>query len=110
MVGDQPGTPVAADGDDDKESKEEEAHSRCPYIVGMHDAYVDTQDTTIDLVLEYMDGGSVQDRIDSHGPLSEAEVAVVLHCALRGLRHLHDSRRLHRDIKPGNLVMTASST
>ncbi|GBG27065.1 Protein kinase, putative [Hondaea fermentalgiana] len=82
---------------------------KCPYIVGMHNAYVDRSESTINLVLEWMGGGSLEDRLTIHGPLSEREIACVLHCAFRGLRHLHGQRQLHRDIKPANMLLSHSS-
>jgi len=89
---------------------EVENKSGSPYIVGMHNAFVNKEDTTINLVLEWMDGGSLQDFLDSRaGPLNEPEIAAILHCTFRGLKHLHDSRRLHRDIKPSNLLISKTS-
>lgn len=81
----------------------------CPYILGMHNAFVDRDESTINLVLEWMGGGSVEDRLSAHGPLEEREIACMLHCVLRGLRHLHGLRQLHRDIKPANMLISHRS-
>jgi serine/threonine-protein kinase len=58
------------------------------------------------LVLEYMEGGSVRDLIDSRGRLSPEEAAWVLIMAVRGLRA---ARTLHRDLKPENLLVGRGS-
>lgn len=58
------------------------------------------------LVLEFMEGGSVRDLVDSRGRLSPEEAAWVLVMAVRGLRA---SRTLHRDLKPENLLVGKGS-
>ena len=37
--------------------------------------------------------------------LKEEEIAVVLQYALRGLEYLHFKRKIHRDIKAGNILL-----
>ena len=37
--------------------------------------------------------------------LREEEIAVVLQYALRGLEYLHFKRKIHRDIKAGNILL-----
>lgn len=80
---------------------------RCPYILGFYDAFVDQSDGSINMVLEWMDQGSLQDVINESGPLSVFQIARVLHCVLRGVKHLHERRILHRDIKPSNILMSS---
>jgi len=80
-----------------------DAHS---FVVALFDAVVDKKASTVNLVLEWMNGGSIQDQIDARGRLSESEIAAMLHCTLRGLATLHGSRQLHRDIKPANILVS----
>lgn len=41
-------------------------------------------------------------------PLPENIISIILAGALKGLQHLHNSRKLHRDIKAGNILLTES--
>jgi len=54
------------------------------------------------IVLEYMDGGSVRDLLDSKGKLAVDEAAWVIIQTVRGLRA---ARTVHRDLKPENLLV-----
>ena len=57
---------------------------------------------------ELCEGGSLLDVMRAqHAPLSEAEVAAATGSALEGLRYLHARKMLHRDVKAGNLLLTA---
>ena len=89
--------------------QEESGSDRCPYIVGFYDAFLNQNDGTINMVLEWMDEGSLQDLIDKSGPLSVEQISRVLHCVLRGVKDLHERRILHRDIKPSNILLSSVS-
>nr|MBA3709375.1 serine/threonine protein kinase [Planctomycetota bacterium] len=55
------------------------------------------------LVLEFMEGGSLRDLLNSRGKLSTEEAAWVLIQCVRGLRA---TRTVHRDLKPENLLIS----
>ena len=62
------------------------------------------------LVMEYVDGPSLNQVIKNHGPLSyEKAVDFVLQAA-RGLSYSHSCGMIHRDIKPSNLIQDADGT
>ena len=58
------------------------------------------------LILEYCNPGSVSDIIKiTKRTLNETEIASICHAVLRGLEYLHDTKKIHRDIKAGNILL-----
>uniref|UniRef100_A0A6Q2YG91 Mitogen-activated protein kinase kinase kinase kinase n=1 Tax=Esox lucius TaxID=8010 RepID=A0A6Q2YG91_ESOLU len=51
------------------------------------------------ICMEYCGGGSLQDIYHVTGPLNERQIAYVCRETLQGLRHLHETGKMHRDIK-----------
>ena len=60
------------------------------------------------LVLEFVDGGSLQNRLDTTGPLPWDEAIGVLLPIADALRFSHGEGILHRDLKPGNILLSTS--
>ncbi|MFI1223216.1 MULTISPECIES: serine/threonine-protein kinase [unclassified Streptomyces] len=61
------------------------------------------------LVMELISGGSLQDRLE-RGPCTPTETARLGRGVLAGLRAAHGAGILHRDVKPGNVLMRADGT
>jgi len=59
------------------------------------------------ICMEYCGGGSMQDICDRTGPLNERQIAYILRETLQGLRYLHASGKMHRDIKAANILLTS---
>ncbi|QDU84786.1 Serine/threonine-protein kinase PrkC [Planctomycetes bacterium Pla163] len=59
------------------------------------------------LALEYMDRGSLEDRLIKEGPLPWRAVLGVLRDAAAGLEYAESKGMVHRDIKPDNLMQNA---
>eukprot|EP00298_Acanthocystis_sp_HF-20_P013735 c20486_g2_i1.p1 GENE.c20486_g2_i1~~c20486_g2_i1.p1 ORF type:complete len:538 (+),score=254.93 c20486_g2_i1:1-1614(+) len=57
------------------------------------------------IAIEFMDGGSVTDIIESLETLSEDEISACCYSCIQGLAYLHRKRKVHRDIKAGNLLV-----
>jgi len=67
----------------------------------------DTQDGTDFLVMEYVPGGSLETRI-ADGPLSLDDLTRFGAAIAEALHSAHARGVLHRDLKPGNVVLTES--
>ena len=52
-----------------------------------------------------MDGGSLQDIIDTGGCSSEGVLAQITYRIAKGLEFIHHHHQIHRDIKPSNLLI-----
>jgi serine/threonine protein kinase len=80
-----------------------------PNIVRAYD--VDHEDDLHFLVMEYVDGLSLQELVRKDGPLEPAQAANYIGQAARGLQHAHEIAGLvHRDIKPGNVIVDRAGT
>ena len=58
------------------------------------------------MVLEYLDGRSVQRELDVDGPFTPARVLHIARQSLRALGAAHDKGLVHRDIKPDNIFLS----
>jgi serine/threonine protein kinase len=57
------------------------------------------------LVMDYVNGSSLQDLVSRFGPLSIARAAHYVRQAARGLQAAHAAGLVHRDIKPANILL-----
>ncbi|WP_176581961.1 serine/threonine-protein kinase [Nocardia inohanensis] len=78
-----------------------------PHVVPVYD-YIEHEELCL-LVLEYLPGGTVENRFITAGFEATAAVAVALSCAA-GLNAAHRNGILHRDVKPSNLMFSANGT
>jgi sporulation-specific protein 1 len=58
--------------------------------------------------MEYCQGGSVIDLIKACGVQKEEFIATVLQNTLLGLEYLHHNKKIHRDVKSGNILMDSN--
>ena len=74
-----------------------------PNIVRAHD--IDCDGGVHFLVMEFVDGVSLQHLVESKGPATVPRCVNWICQAASGLQHAHESRLVHRDIKPSNLLV-----
>lgn len=88
-----------------------------PYVVKYYGSYF--KNTDLWIVMEFCGAGSVLDIMKLRGhywnvpreenggnkTLSETEIATVLSDTLKGLEYLHLRKKIHRDIKAGNILL-----
>jgi eukaryotic-like serine/threonine-protein kinase len=56
------------------------------------------------MVLEYLAGGTLEDRLASEEPLPDDDAERIAREVASGLAHAHERGLVHRDIKPGNVL------
>ena len=81
---------------------------RSPYTVQVFDFGV-TQQSQLFYVMEYLDGVSLQDRLDEQGPQEFSMVCRWICYAAESLAEAHARNLVHRDIKPDNLFLARTA-
>lgn len=74
-----------------------------PSIVKVFD-FVEANGTSY-MVMELVRGGTLEERVKARGPLTPVEIDAFLPPLLDGLQQVHEAGYLHRDIKPGNILL-----
>ena len=67
---------------------------------------VDVKPDTVDVVLEFVAGGSTANLLKRYGAFEESVVSAYISQMLQGLSYLHSQGVVHQDIKPGNILIT----
>lgn len=60
------------------------------------------------MAMEYLDGATLRNEIDTHGTLSPERAVEIAVAILEGLSHAHSKGVIHRDIKPDNVQILSN--
>ena len=74
-----------------------------PYIVPLYDYWRDPEGAY--LVMRWLRGGSLREKLKRDGALTVDEAHTMLTHICSGLEHAHRHDVIHRDIKPGNILL-----
>lgn len=83
------------------------AQVRHPHIVNFKEVFECPE--TYNVVLEYIDGGELFDRIIELHHYTEKEASRLFKQILSAVDHLHSKHICHRDLKPENLLLSSKS-
>ena len=100
--------PIEKSTEESRESFRREIRTQAgldnPYLVRAFDAGIDGK--VHYLVTEYVPGHDLRRLIRNNGPLSMNDAALIISQAALGLQYAHDLGIVHRDVKPGNILVT----
>lgn len=90
------------------------ASIKSKYIVNYKEAFLDTKDSTLCLVMEYADRGDLSKRIEEEKKrnryFNERDIWRIFIQLVKGLKSLHDLNIIHRDIKSSNIFLFSDGT
>ena len=81
------------------------ARIQSPYVVTVHTLM--EKGVGMVLVMEYLDGETLEQRLRRTGPLSANEAVKIFDQAACGVEHIHLMGIVHQDLKPANVFLTA---
>jgi eukaryotic-like serine/threonine-protein kinase len=86
--------------------REIRAHAQLDHPNLVRVSYADFEGDAFFLVTEYVPGTDLRKLVRRNGPLSAAIAATIISQAAEGLHYAHRKGMVHRDVKPGNLLVT----
>lgn len=80
-------------------------NAECPSLISFYGAFY--REGAITIALEFMDGGSLANVLSQLGPIPEDVLAHIAYQILWGLAYLKHEKRVHRDVKPSNILINS---
>ena len=74
-----------------------------PGIVHVSDVF--EENDTVYYVMDFIEGASLDVYLKKHGPLPEEEAVGYIRQVCDALKYIHGQKRLHLDVKPGNIML-----
>lgn len=75
-----------------------------PNIIGVIDVFEENE--TVYYVMPYLTGGSLEDYVKTHGPLSESDAMKYVRQIAGALKYMHEEQNIcHYDVKPANILL-----
>ena len=84
------------------------AQLRHPNTIAVYD-YGRSAEGAFFYVMEYVDGITLQELVDTYGPLKPQRVIYLLDQICGSLAEAHGQSMVHRDIKPANILLTCQA-
>ncbi|KAL4954614.1 kinase-like domain-containing protein [Aspergillus filifer] len=75
------------------------------YVTRYHGSYL--KGSSLWIVMEFCSGGSCSDLMRA-GAIPEEYIVIIIRELLKGLDYLHSDKKLHRDIKAANILLTSN--
>jgi serine/threonine protein kinase len=87
-------------------TREIRAQARLDHINLVRALDADEDNNVYYLVTEYVPGCDLRKLVRRNGPLSMQDAASIISQVAAGLQHAHQQGLIHRDVKPGNVLVT----
>ncbi len=74
-----------------------------PNVIELYEVYESSK--YINLLLPYLEGGELFERIKAKGLYKESDAVKVMRSFISALKYLSENQVVHRDLKPENLIL-----